>query len=288
MCILFVSVNAKAKKDEYKLVLASNRDEFYNRSSLPAHRWEDQPHILGGMDMEPGREGGTWLGMNVQSGKIGVLLNITSKTMSADKRGRGSIVINFLNTSEDSLSYSNSLLQGADQYNPFNMVSISNIESDPNVTYFTNNAPQEAPKNLSTIGTYGFGNSVYEKPYLKVKNGRNDLEKLMQEFPTSDQESKLITGLLEILKSTERHYADPQLKIQAGSFPDEFMKGLSSRYVHIPSAKYGTRTHTIILVTGDNQGSFHEWTMEEPITNSNQPNWKYSKFNISLNSHAKI
>ena len=42
-----------------------------------------------GMDMEPGREGGTWLAVNTVNGRIGALLNITTSNHCVNKRGRG-------------------------------------------------------------------------------------------------------------------------------------------------------------------------------------------------------
>ncbi|CAG7822527.1 unnamed protein product, partial [Allacma fusca] len=57
-------VNPNAEQDQYKIVLACNRDELYDRKTLPAHRWVDNPNCLGGIDMKVGRKGGTWLAMN--------------------------------------------------------------------------------------------------------------------------------------------------------------------------------------------------------------------------------
>lgn len=57
MCIIFFIVNENAKGDEYKLILASNRDEFYARPALMAGRWLEDEECIGGRDMEPGREG---------------------------------------------------------------------------------------------------------------------------------------------------------------------------------------------------------------------------------------
>lgn len=55
MCILFFVLNENAKGDgEYKLILASNRDEFYARPAQVAGPWEEDEFIIGGRDMEPG------------------------------------------------------------------------------------------------------------------------------------------------------------------------------------------------------------------------------------------
>jgi uncharacterized protein with NRDE domain len=49
MCLVFISIN---NHPDYKLIVAANRDEFYERKTLPAHFWEDHPHIVGGHDGE--------------------------------------------------------------------------------------------------------------------------------------------------------------------------------------------------------------------------------------------
>ncbi|MFA7148707.1 MAG: NRDE family protein, partial [Syntrophomonadaceae bacterium] len=44
----------------YQLVVAANRDEFYQRPTSPAAFWPDNPDILAGRDL---KEGGTWMGV---------------------------------------------------------------------------------------------------------------------------------------------------------------------------------------------------------------------------------
>lgn len=48
MCILFFVTNGNPGIDEYKLILASNRDEFYARPALPAAPWQENPLVYGG------------------------------------------------------------------------------------------------------------------------------------------------------------------------------------------------------------------------------------------------
>ena len=57
MCLIFVAVDAHP---EYRIVIAANRDEFYDRPSAPASFWPDAPQLLAGKDL---RSGGTWLGV---------------------------------------------------------------------------------------------------------------------------------------------------------------------------------------------------------------------------------
>ena len=50
----------------YKLIVAANRDEFYERPTASAEFWTDQPNILAGRDL---LHMGTWLGVT-KSGSI--------------------------------------------------------------------------------------------------------------------------------------------------------------------------------------------------------------------------
>lgn len=49
--------------DEMPLVLLSNRDEFLQRPTTPAHQWIDMPIYAGRDD----QSGGTWLGIHQQT-----------------------------------------------------------------------------------------------------------------------------------------------------------------------------------------------------------------------------
>ena len=48
MCILFAYINNDAKDGEYQLVIANNRDEFYDRPTAPAARWQHKPACISG------------------------------------------------------------------------------------------------------------------------------------------------------------------------------------------------------------------------------------------------
>ena len=50
MCILFLEYRPVAERGvpPYRLVIASNRDEFYDRDTAPVHYWSDHPAILAG------------------------------------------------------------------------------------------------------------------------------------------------------------------------------------------------------------------------------------------------
>jgi len=76
------------------------------------------------MDMEPGREGGTWLAAN-EHGKIAALLNEVTAKISPNKKGRGFLVSDYLLTRErDAVDYLRRIAENGKMYNPFNLVTI--------------------------------------------------------------------------------------------------------------------------------------------------------------------
>ncbi len=90
MCILFIS---RKKNSNWPLLIATNRDEFYNREfDSPGAHWKDYPSIYAGKDK---LGGGSWLGIN----KFGIcvaILNRNTKIQDKNFDSRGNLVINAL------------------------------------------------------------------------------------------------------------------------------------------------------------------------------------------------
>src|SRR5262249_28732879 len=58
MCLLLIAFDSHP---DYTLIVAANRDEFYDRPSTAAAFWADAPWVVGGRDL---KAGGTWLGID--------------------------------------------------------------------------------------------------------------------------------------------------------------------------------------------------------------------------------
>ena len=61
MCLAVMAIEADRR---FPLVVASNRDEYFDRPTAPLDWWPrsaDEGHVLGGRDL---RSGGTWLGLS--------------------------------------------------------------------------------------------------------------------------------------------------------------------------------------------------------------------------------
>ena len=68
MCLIFLSFN---QHPDYPLIIAANRDEFYDRPASSIGLWPEYPNILAGKDLTGG---GTWLGVT-KSGYFSMLTN---------------------------------------------------------------------------------------------------------------------------------------------------------------------------------------------------------------------
>ena len=106
MCLILL---AKEPSDEYKFVMASNRDEFYSRPTKSAHWWENPIDLLAGKDLE---QGGTWMGIS-KKGKFAAVTNVrdfyTKDYLEKNFLSRGDLVRNFFTSDIDSDEYQNSL-----------------------------------------------------------------------------------------------------------------------------------------------------------------------------------
>ncbi|XP_037351674.1 transport and Golgi organization protein 2 homolog isoform X2 [Talpa occidentalis] len=144
MCIIFFKFDPRpVSKNAYRLILAANRDEFYHRPSKAADFWGNNNEILSGLDMEEGKEGGTWLGISTR-GKLAALTNYLQPRLDREARGRGELVAHFLTTDVDSLSYLKKVSTEGHLYNGFNLIAadLSTTKGDV-VCYYGNRGEPE-------------------------------------------------------------------------------------------------------------------------------------------------
>jgi uncharacterized protein with NRDE domain len=116
MCLIFFSLNNHPK---YKLIVAANRDEFYNRRTTPMAFWSDAPQIVGGRDLEAS---GTWMAMN-RNGKISLVTNYRDPAHINPKApSRGQLVSDYLLNGDSPDQYLSKILPHVKQYNGFNLL----------------------------------------------------------------------------------------------------------------------------------------------------------------------
>ncbi|XP_032125685.1 transport and Golgi organization protein 2 homolog isoform X11 [Sapajus apella] len=153
MCIIFFKFDPRpVSKNAYRLILAANRDEFYSRPSKLADFWGNNNEILSGLDMEEGKEGGTWLGISTR-GKLAALTNYLQPQLDRQARGRGELVTHFLTTDVDSLSYLKKVSVEGHLYNGFNLIAADLSTAKGDVICYYGNRGEPDPIVLTPAWT---------------------------------------------------------------------------------------------------------------------------------------
>jgi uncharacterized protein with NRDE domain len=216
------------------LIMAANRDEFFNRPSKAASWWEDSPDVFAGRDLHAG---GTWLGVNRQ-GRFAALTNIRNGLPSrADVRTRGELVASFLNSEHGIDDYLAQVQKTADQYNGFNL-----LLGDGERAFWFSNEKETAAVKLEP-GIYGLSNGSLDSPWPKVVRAKAQFASLLCQNAPDD-------AYFEMLADTTPA-ADHRLPETGVSL--EWERLLSP--ICIESPEYGTRASTLVKL--HNTGNAH-------------------------------
>lgn len=240
MCIVTLNVH---DHPYYKLVIAANRDEFYERPTAQASFWSDYPYILGGRDL---KEMGTWLGITKQ-GRVALVTNFRDLAAeSKDKKSRGAIVNHFLTNNDHPITLLEQLQNEKDQYNGFNLIA----GTVDDLYHYGNN---ESTITKITPGTHSLSNGTFQTNWPKTTKART----MLHDYVRAHEVIK-VEDIFQQLNDRELA-PDEALPNTGVSF--ELEQKLSSIFIdNVPN--YGTRISTVILVTKDNKVTFAERTYE--------------------------
>lgn len=236
MCLIAFSYKTHPT---YKLIVAANRDEFYQRPTRPAQFWteEKQPHILAGKDL---KASGTWMGIS-KTGKWGALTNYRDpKNIRENAPTRGTLVLDFLKTERSAFEYLKNVEDSSKSYNGFNL-----LIGEKDSLYHYSNENQKITEIVP--GIHGLSNALLDTPWPKLDQAKKDLKKVTAEQNFDKEE------LFEILKNPEKA---PDDKLPKTGIPYEWEKAISS--VFIKTENYGTLCSTLLLVDYDGNAEFTE------------------------------
>ncbi|XP_060069099.1 transport and Golgi organization 2 homolog [Ylistrum balloti] len=267
MCLLFVYVCDTAADDDYRLIIADNRDEFWDRPTNLAEFWGPQGEIISGVDMEPGREGGTWMAVS-KVGKVGVLLNILGN-LDKTKSGRGSLIIDYLKGDlTDDQYITQKIMPIHQEFNQFNLILADIRPNTTRLSYYNNKT--NTLRNLPN-GVYSCDNSTMDEPWQKSVHGQAAFTKVVKNHGRKTDKDTLVKSLLDILCDSTRFPDDKQLLKQAiiSYTPDDIRLERSAAFVWSPSIRYGTRTNTILLVDKFGECEYIERTFKIPVDPEN-------------------
>lgn len=240
MCLLLIAVEAHP---EYRLILAGNRDEFYERPTAPAAWWENGSGILAGKDL---RAGGTWLGVT-RTGRVAALTNYRDPSlMLPDSPSRGELVTGFLKARSSPGEHLEALSERASGYNGFNLVA-----GDERGIFWYSNRGGEV-RRLGP-GIHGLSNHLLDTPWPKVEKSKHALRRILEAGKDLDPEA-LFSMMRDESLAPDNALPDTGVGL-------EWERILSAIFIRSP--EYGTRSTTLFFLDRRGVATFYERTYDK-------------------------
>lgn len=252
MCLI---VFAQEYHPRYRLILAINRDEFFDRPTGPAAFWPEAPRVLAGRDLQ---RGGTWFGVST-SGRVAAVTNYREPQPGiAHTTSRGMLVLEYLNGTDGAEEYLGRISADRENYGGFNLL----LGDAGRLFHYSNRG-----EGFTAIppGIHGLSNHLLNTPWPKVVTARQRLEKLLQQEDPSHE--KLLT-----LISDSTRFPDRLLPDTGVGLPRERL--LSPMF--ISGEEYGTRSSTLLLIDRDNRITFIEQSYDNHQTPCNLARYTFS------------
>lgn len=237
MCLLLLALETHPA---YKLIIAANRDEFYERPTAPAGFWDESPDILAGRDL---RAGGTWFGIT-RKGRIGAITNYRDPAdLKSAAPSRGSLVSDFLRGDKEPEAYLTRLNVNAGDYNGFNLV----VGVRDRLCWYSNRG-----HGIQRImpGIHGLSNHLLNTPWPKISRAKAALKDILSNDPVLSPEV-LFHMLLDRSIPGDDTLPDTGVGIKLERI-------LSPIFIASPG--YGTRSSTILLLDREDRVTFLERT----------------------------
>ncbi len=237
MCLIFCALNAHS---QYPVIIAANRDEFYNREAQAAHFWlpsTNSQEILAGRDT---LANGTWLGVNRQGG-FAAITNFQENDKQQYHRSRGELPLRFL-SSQSTDDFTDFLIEHDQEYAGFNCI-YGHLSVQPRLYYWSNRGAEYQKLNS---GVHGLSNAFLNTDWKKVTKGKKAFNQMLKNNFLSERGFQLMS---------DRSLSNVDQPPQTEHFPtQEHLR--SARFIH--SENYGTRCSTFITVDRNNTLTFSE------------------------------
>lgn len=223
MCLILAAWDAHP---DFKLVVASNRDEFFERTSLPMHWWDDVP-VLAGRDQTAG---GSWMTFSAD-GRFAAVTNVRDFTRpDAAKRSRGEIPVRFSAGDDSPAEYCRGL--PADEYTGYNAV-VTDLQS---LWWTSNWAGAALPLDA---GVYGVSNAALDTPWPKVVAGK---QRFTDALSSGAEANDFFTVLADDAVAPDELLPDTGVGL-------ELERLVSPAFISSPD--YGTTASTVLRIGHD-------------------------------------
>lgn len=239
MCILLLSLRQHPR---YRLIVAANREEVYDRPTAVAAFWDDAPNILAGRDLS---QGGTWLGVTRQ-GRFAALTNFRGpESNRPDGPSRGGLASEFLKGNQTPDDYLAGVVDNGRLYSGFSLI----VGDGSEFRYYSNQ--EHKPRQLVSR-LYGVSNHLLDTPWPKLVQGKRELSKLLlaAKEPTPD---RLFTILADSTMADNDELPDTGIGIDNERL-------LSPLFVN--AGNYGTRSSTVVFIDNTGNVTFIERTFD--------------------------
>lgn len=262
MCLILFSWNSHP---DYSLVVAANRDEFYERPSNPLSWWDEDKNILAGKDTaDVIGASGTWMGLS-KSGKFSALTNIRAPSEKNPLlRTRGELTTLFLKSSLPPSHYVENTSKIAQQYNGFNLL-VGDLGNQVNPSLYwasnrkfdNNNIKKEQAITTEklTPGIYGLSNAMLDTPWPKVKHR---IASFIQVLSMDTGKLNNFENYLSLLNHQEKA---PDSDLPNTGVSLEWERTLSAAF--IKTENYGTRASSVLRVRKDGVFQFIEKSFDK-------------------------
>lgn len=237
MCVIYLAFQ---KHSEYPLILLANRDEFYDRPTAAAEKWEDFPNILAGRDLV---HGGTWLGVN-DAGRFAAVTNFHQPSAPKGTVSRGNLVADFLKENDSSENYLQEIKQNREKFSGFNLF-VGKVNSEKQEVFYYSNRSEDIQK--LECGIYGLSNHLLDTAWQKVLKGKSTFSKMLEQNEL--EEDTMFEILADKIPAEDQDLPDTGIGL-------EREKILSSIFIETPI--YGTRSSTILLIDENGEITFKE------------------------------
>lgn len=241
MCLIAFALDVRP---EIPLLLAANRDEFFDRPTAPLHAWTlpDGTTVLAGRDL---KAGGTWLGVS-ETGRVAMLTNVRSPDTGQAWRSRGELASLWLG---GALADTRELASAIDpgDFAGFNLVAGDVRRRD--WCHLSNRDPADPHRPVAIglwhqrlgPGLYGLSNASLNTDWPKTRRLQSALTRAVSTAAPAGPGWQ--QGLHEALGDAQ---PVPTAELPDTGVPQEWESGLASPFVRLTERGYGTRSSLIL------------------------------------------
>lgn len=223
MCLITLAYRVH---QEFPLLVAANRDEYYARPTRGIHFWEDYPGLLAGRDLEAG---GTWMGIT-RGGRFAAITNHRSSgAIAGEPRSRGMLTLEFLAGKATPEAYLRTVCNADAQYAGFNL-----LVGDAEGLYYLSNIEGRVRK--LAPGVHSISNGLLDSGWPKQVSAERRLAAVLDERIDHEALARAV--------SDRGSAADEELPDTGVELALE--RALSAQFITMP--EYGTRATTTLTL----------------------------------------